>query len=719
MYENIMSALSPAIKKLLQGLLAGLIGSAVALLLWFPGWMDNWEARTWDWRVRLLAKPGKSTEKIHLILLDQNSLDWAKEENGLPWPWPREIYTAVISFCKRSGVKALAFDVLYTEPSKYGVDDDRSFGAAIADFNSFVGSVFVSQTTGAERKWPGAVREPGFRVGGLEQWLSGTGAGGIAFLRASFPVPEVAAAAVLANVHLDPDPDSVYRRAKLLSVFDGKVLPSLGLGAYLAAGQDTPLSIVPGAFSVGDRRVPIDSEGNAILNFRGPSGTHRAFSAASVIQSELRIRNGEPPTIKDMEVFRDSYVFFGMSAPGLFDLRPAPVSGVYPGVEIHATILDNLLSNDFIRAVPVWILVALTILMALMAGVATSYVSGIFKSFTVYGVSIILPVAVCLIAYARGFWLPLVVQEAGVTVTLFSAGVIYYSTEGRQKLFIKNAFKQYLSPAVIEELIQHPERLKLGGERRELSIFFSDLEGFTSISEGLDPEALTALLNEYLTAMTDIIQEEGGTVDKYEGDAIIAFWNAPLQQVDHARRSVRAAMRCQAKLAEMRPSIRERIGRDLRMRIGLNSGPAVVGNLGSHTRFDYTMLGDAVNLASRLEGINKQFGTYTILSEATLERMEGVFPVRELSRVAVVGRKDPVRIYEPLSSEEFAVRERGLTLFAEGLAAFYRGQFAAAEGTFIGLRDADSAAAAYAEKCRSLLAHPPEDWDGVWVVTSK
>jgi adenylate cyclase len=715
-----MGSLSPAIKKLLQGLLAGLIGSAVALLLYLPGWLDNWEARTWDWRVRLLAKPGKATEKIHLILLDQNSLDWAKEENGLAWPWPREIYGTVISFCKRSGVKALAFDVLYTEPSKYGVDDDRSFGAAIADFNAFVGSVFVSQTTGAETKWPPAVPTQAFRIGGLEQWLNVTGAGGIAFPRAAFPVSEVAAgAAVLANVHLDPDPDSVYRRAKLFSVFDGKILPALGFGAYLAAVPGTPLGILPGIFSAGELSVPIDGEGSAILNFRGPSGTHKAFSAASVIQSELRMRNGEPPTIKEMEAFRGSYVFFGMSAPGLFDLRPTPVSGVYPGVEIHATILDNLLSNDFIRAVPAWVLAVLTILVTLTAGVATSYVSGIFKSFSVYGISILLPVVVCVMAYTNGFWLPLVVQEAGVTVTLFSAGVIYYSTEGRQKLFIKNAFKQYLSPAVIEELIRHPERLKLGGERRELSIFFSDLEGFTSISERLEPEALTALLNEYLTAMTDIIQEEGGTVDKYEGDAIIAFWNAPLQQANHAMQSVRAAMRCQAKLAELRPSIRERIGRDLRMRIGINSGPAVVGNLGSHTRFDYTMLGDAVNLASRLEGINKQFGTYTILSGATLERMEGVFPVRELSRVAVVGRKDPVRIYEPLSPEEFAVRELALARFAEGLAAFYGGEFAAAEGIFAGLGDADPAAAAYAKKCRSLIEHPPEDWDGVWVVTSK
>ncbi len=175
--------------------------------------------------------------------------------------------------------------------------------------------------------------------------------------------------------------------------------------------------------------------------------------------------------------------------------------------------------------------------------------------------------------------------------------------------------------------------------------------------------------------MTDIIQEEGGTVDKYEGDAIIAFWNAPLPQPDHAVRCVRAALRCQAKLAEMRPAFRERIGKDLRMRIGINSGPAVVGNMGSHTRFDYTMLGDAVNLAARLEGINKQFGTYTIISQATLDLLAGTVPVRELSRVSVVGRREPVTIYEPMFPAEYASRKEDLRVFAEGLEEFYRGRF--------------------------------------------
>ena len=707
-------------KKLLLGLLAGAIGFALALALWIPGWLNLWEGKTWDWRVNLLAKPGPATDKIRLILLDQNSLDWGKKENGLSWPWPREMYGPILDFCRRQGAKAVVFDVLFTEPSGYGVDDDRSFGAAVKNGPPFVGAVFLSEKTGAEGQWPPSLPPQEWKIDGLDPWLKEAGPAEILFHRAMFPVHEVAAnSQVLADTHLDPDPDNVYRRVRPFRIFDGVTVPSPAFGAYIAAHPEATLDISAGTLRVGDRLVPIDRRGRALLNFRGPSGTHQSYSAAAVIQSELRLRQGETPVIQGKELFKDCYVFFGFSAPGLYDLRPAPVSGVYPGVEVHATALDNLLSGDFMRRTSSPSLLALTLLMTLLAGCATARVSGIGKSLSVYGFFILLPVAASLIAYRQGFWLPLVVQEVGVAVTLLSAGVIYYTTEGRQKLIIKHAFKQYLSPAVIEELIQHPERLKLGGERRVLSIFFSDLEGFTSISEGMEPEALTALLNEYLSAMTDIIYEEGGTVDKYEGDAIIAFWNAPLPLADHAVRCVRAALRCQEKLAEMRPPIRERIGKDLRMRIGINSGPAVVGNLGSHTRFDYTMLGDAVNLAARLEGINKQFGTYTIVSQATLDLLAGAFPIRELSRVAVVGRKEPVTIHEPMLPGEYEARKDDITIFSGGLQKFYEGRFAEAEAIFDTVKDRDRAAFFYAEKCRALMAQPPEGWDGVWVITTK
>jgi adenylate cyclase len=710
------------VRKALRGSLVGLGGAALALVVWLPGLLETFEASTWDWRTRLLARPGKATPEINLILLDQESLDWGKNENALPWPWPRETYAAVADFCRRGGAKALAFDVLFSEPSSYGVYDDESLGRAAAENGRIVGAVFSGPAQGSATRWPGGVPEPRIEVSGLEEWAAGAKPAHLSFPRAAFPIPELAGnARILANTNLSPDKsDGVYRRGSLFNLFDGRVLPSEALASYLAGNPgDHSLNIRSGLLEVDGIHVPIDAEGRAILRFRGPTMTHKTYRAAAVIQSELRIREGKEPPIEPT-VFRDRYVFFGFSAPGLFDLKPSAVAGTYPGVEIHATMLDNLLSGDYMRTVSPAATVLLLLALCVGAGVAASSASGVVKGALVYILFIPLAPALGLAAFALGWWLQLLTLALGTLFTLVASSLVNYATEGRQKRYIKAAFKQYLSPAVIEELIAHPERLKLGGERRELSIFFSDLQGFTGLSEGLSPEELTALLNEYLSAMTDIIQEEGGTIDKYEGDAIIAFWNAPLALSDHAVRAVRSALRCQAKLAEMRPGFRARVGKEMLMRIGINSGPAVVGNMGSRTRFDYTMLGDAVNLAARLEGINKQFRTYTMVSAAVVERMCGAFPVRELSRVAVVGRREAVTVYEPMQPEEFAAKGRALSVFAEGLQAFYTGNFGEAEKVFSAISTGDPAAAAYAEKCRELIATPPKEaWKGVWVMTSK
>ncbi len=707
--------------KLIQSLIVGGIGAVLAIALWFPGWLDSWEARTWDWRVSLMAKPGIATDDIRLILMDQNSLDWAKEESGLIWPWPREVYAAITNYCQRSGVKALAFDVLFTEPSGYGVEDDERFGAAISAFGRFAaGSVFLGQTAGSETSWPTDFPAPKLKIIGLEKWLSLTGSDEILFPKAAMPIPELAKnAATLCNVHINPDPDGIYRRIRPFNVFDGRPLLSTGLGAYLAGNPDANASIVPGRFTLDGKDIPIDRNADAVLRYRGPSGTHKAYSAAAVLQSEIRLLSGEEPVIREENVFKDKYVFFGFSAPGLYDLRPAPVDGVYAGVEIHATMLDNFLSDDFMHISPAWLIITLVSLLSLLCAISASFSSSIAGGMTASVVFLSVPVLLSLGSYSYGLWLPLIVQETAIAATIVMALTVNYATEGHQKRFIKNAFRQYLSPVFIEQLIQHPEQLKLGGERRVLSIFFSDIQGFTSISERLEPEELTALLNEYLSEMTDIIHEEGGTVDKYEGDAIIAFWNAPLEVPEHAVRAVRASLRCQARLAEIRPGLRKRIGTDMLMRIGINTGPAVVGNLGSHTRFDYTMIGDAVNLAARLEGTNKQFATYTMISQFTLALLDGVFPVRELARVAVVGRKEPVTVYEPMFPEEYENRNEMLETFALGLEMFYGGQFVDARKFFSKIKDLDPPASAYEKKCQMLMESPPENWQGIWVMTSK
>jgi adenylate cyclase len=712
----------PAGKKFLEGALIALASTAVASLLWAAGWLSRWEYRTWDWRESVLARPSPSTDRIRLVLLDQQSLDWGQRENGLSWPWPREVYGAILSYLKRGGAKSVAFDVLFTEPSKYGVEDDLALGSAVAEQKGFVGALFLGEATGSATAWPGGIPAPSAEIEGLAGWLpAGSSRGGVAAPRALFPVSEIASrAAILADVQHNPDPDGVYRRIRLFRLFDGRAVPSLALGSLLAGSPDARLEIRQGSMSIGGKRVPIDREGYAILRFRGASGTaYRQYSAAAVIQSDLRVQAGEEPVIKDPEAFRDRHVIFGFSAPGLFDLRPAPVGGVFPGSEIHATALDNLLEGDFPADAPLPAAVALALLPALLSAVTVVFSRSAWKSLLLFAAWLPLPVLLSLLAYAKGYRLPLVFPEAAVSLSLLGGLAVNYATEGKQKRFIKGAFRQYLSPEVIERLIAHPELLKLGGERRTLSVFFSDLQGFTSIAEGMEPEALTALLNDYLSAMTDIVHEEGGTLDKYVGDAIIAFWNAPLDQPDHAVRAARAAVRCQERLAELRPVFRENSGKDLYMRIGLNTGAAVVGNLGSRSRFDYTILGDAVNLASRLEGINKQFGTYVLASEALRDALGDGIAAREISRVSVVGRKEPVRVFELFPPQEQATREKALSAFADGLREFYAGRFPSALEYFLSIEKFDPPAAAYARKCRVLIDRPPERWEGVWTMTEK
>jgi adenylate cyclase len=707
---------SPFRRKLLQGLTSGLAGALLAAGLWAAGVIDRWESITWDWRATIMARPSPTSDQITLILLDQNSLDWGQKENGLSWPWPREVYVAIIEFCRRHGARSLAIDVLFTEPSAYGVSDDTAMATAVADYGRIAGAAALSHESGSQTAWPSGVREPIFPVILSHDVIRNPPD----FPRAAFPIPELAGAmAVLCNTHMNPDSDGIYRKAAIAALFDDRLMPSLGLGAYLAAYPSTHVGVNPGKLSIGDRIIPLSTDGDAILRFSGPAGTYRNFSAAAVIQSELRLRAGEHPTIDAPEAFRDKFVFFGFTAPGLFDLRPTPVDGVTPGVEIQAAILDNLLSGNFMRPCPTagWITAGLGLTIA--TGIAGSIFSSALSYVMVSIIFLAMPVIMALGGYAGGWSLPLVTPEIAIASTLSLVFIINYATEGRQKRFIQGAFKQYLSPAVIDQLILHPERLRLGGERRVLSIFFSDLEGFTTISERLDPEALTSLLNEYLSAMTDIIHEEAGTVDKFEGDAIIAFWNAPLAVSDHPLRVVRAALRCQEQLAVLNPQFEKRAGRELRMRIGIHTGSAVVGNMGSASRFDYTMLGDSVNLAARLEGANKAFGTYVMISEATCQGIDTAFPVREIARLAVVGRREPIIVYEPMLPNIYQRLKPMLEIFDQGLRLFYAGRFPDAEKEFATIADQDPPAQRYLAKCRHYMASPPESWDGVWMLTSK
>ncbi|HOW66139.1 MAG TPA: adenylate/guanylate cyclase domain-containing protein [Candidatus Paceibacterota bacterium] len=713
--------MTPHIQRSIRGGLIGLLAAVGALALWLGGVLDGLEYTPWSWRVRTFAPGLPPHPQVKIVLLDQASLDWGKKENGWAWPWPRTVYSAVLDFCRRGGAKAVAFDVLYTEPSVYEAADDAALGDAVRRSSNFVGAVFLGSPSGATTQWPGDPVPIAPPIQGLDQWLTPHRAQQVVRSRATFPIPEIATnAALLANVSDRPDSDGLFRRAEQFRIFDGKVVPSLGLGTYLAAekvaGRSPALRLNNGWLEVGNLRAPIDDEGRAILRFRGRNGTHESYSAAAVIQSELRLQAGEKPGLEP-GVFKDAYVFFGFSAPGLLDSHPSPINRVYPGVEFHATSLDNLLTSEFLRDSPSAAVVIATLILGLLSGATITFSRKVWQSVLVFVGLLPMPVLAGFAAYPMGWWWPIVVIEGAVAAALIGGLVLNYATEGRQRAFLKRAFKHYLGADVIDQILADPARLRLGGEKRELTLFFSDIEKFSSFSEKLDPETLTGLLNDYLSDMTDIILEEGGYLDKYIGDAIVAFWNAPVDQSDHAVRAVRAVLRCHRMLAERRAVYQRKTGVIIQARIGMNTGDVTVGNMGSRDRFNYTVLGDAANLASRLEGANKTFGTYTMISETTWSRTNGEFLGRELGRIRVVGRQQPVRVYEILGFKGDPVPDF-VTDFETGLTLCQTGQWQEALNHFE-RHPEDPPSATYAARCGKLAGTNGDTWDGIWNLTEK
>jgi adenylate cyclase len=685
---------------------------------------ERLEHLTWSWRARTLAEPRVATDEIKLILVDQSSLDWAADTMGLSWPWPREVYAAIIQFCQRGRARALGFDVLFTEPSAYGVEDDLRLADAMASDLPIATAAFLSEGIGQSTQWPADLARSGWPLHAESDVPA-------AYMvsRATFPVSSIAqAASVVADTRGFPDSDGVLRRARLFSGFDGQLMASLGLATYQASREQPRVAPPEGvqieadALTIGRRRIPVDSEGCAVLRYRGPSGTYERFTAAQVIQSELRIQQGERPALSPV-VFSGRYVLLGFTAPGLLDVRSTPISPVMAGVEVQATLLDNFLMNDFVRPVPTrFFYGALGVWLLVVVG-STLFLRRLWLLLAVSALSLAVPVLIGFGLYRYAIWWPIAEPWAATALALCGVVLFNYATEGRQKAFLKKAFRQYLSPAVIDQLVQHPGQLRLGGERRTLTIFFSDVAGFTSLSEQLEPEPLTALLNDYLSEMSAILLDEGGTLDKYEGDAIMAFWNAPLDQSDHARRALQAVVRCQQKLDACQSRWRQIAGEPLRMRIGVHTGEVIVGNMGSRARFDYSVLGDAANLASRLEGANKVFGTRNLISEATWQAAGGgeAMTGREIGELLVVGRQTPVRVFEVLPSadeqSDTGAPDRSPDL-APGLALCRAQQWAEA-GQWFAEHAQDGAAAAYAKRCAEVLTAPESSWDGVWRLESK
>lgn len=689
------------------GLAAGLFGLAA----WAGGWLDDAEGMAFDWRARWLATPAPDDLPIRLILIDDETLDRVEELYQIDWPWPREVYGHLIGRCLDAGARAVAFDLRTPLPSEHP-SSDRAFAQALAtarDSGMPVVLPVLPREEGSVGTWPAEAPDP-LRLEGLEAWSRGRGEDPFTEPAASFPTPELAAVATaLGHVQGSARVSGpVVRRFHALRVFDGHPLLALGLALWAADAELAEIRLEDRRLFLGDRSAPLDGDGLVALRFRRPDRhLYPALSAAWALEAEEAELRSE---------LDGRFALLGASAAGTYDLFHTAIAPLTSGVEIHATVLDNLLHDGFLAPAPGWAVAVFLLGLSLAAALTTSLIHRPWVLFTVFAAGLALPIAMGFAAYAAGMWWPVAEPTAASSLALIAGTMVHAATEGRRRRFLLQAFGRYLSPVVVERLIEDPSRLELGGERRELTIFFSDLEGFSTFAERLDPRELTTLLNDYLSEMTQRILTEDGTLDKYEGDAILAFWNAPLDQDDHALRACRAALTCQRRLAEIQDRLRGRAGGTLKMRIGLHTGPVVVGNLGSRTRFDYTVLGDAANLASRLEGANKAFGTYLMVSEATWKRTAGRFFGREIGEVVVLGRKSPVRVFEPLGFQG-EPHPPWLEAYREALEHLRAGRLEAALAAFERTGE-DPVAERYASRLREAR-ESGESWDGVWRLTSK
>jgi adenylate cyclase len=411
-------------------------------------------------------------------------------------------------------------------------------------------------------------------------------------------------------------------------------------------------------------------------------------------------------------------------------LRTVPVGVAYPGVEVHATLLDNLLTDTYFRIDLINSLLTTTLILVLglLLGFTLPHLKGIYGAVLAAALLVVYFFAHrwmvnSLLTWTSFIYVAVVIALVWGGVTLFR-----FLVTDKDKRFIKGAFQQYLAPEVINQLMENPDRLKLGGERQVVTAFFSDVQGFSTISEKLDPVALVQLMQEYLTEMSNIVMKYGGTIDKYIGDAIVAFFGAPVHFEDHATKAVLAALEMQTRLEEMRQNWRKE-GRAedmmLYQRIGLNTGPMVVGNMGSQSRFNYTMMGNAVNLAARLEGANKFYHTYAMCTEFTMDVAKEQVEFRELDSVAVKGVTQPVRVFELIGTKGSVPEEKmkGIAYFQKGLELYRKRQFEEGAKYFNAVYKFipnDGPAKEFIERCKQYLQHPPDEhWDGSFHATEK
>ena len=649
------------------------------------------ERKTYDMRLRAL--PSAPPRFVTIAAIDEASL--AKIGR---WPWSRTTFAALAERLDQLGAKVIAFDLFF--PERESPRADAQFARAISSTRKVVlGTVFIDNDT--EIRYLGPAGLAAARLAIAPQAIADvrSSAQGEPVFKRPEPYGVLVnilelqrGAAYAGHIDVPPDPDGVVRRAPLIRRFDGRYFPAFDVQvarAYLSA-EVPALELASygiAGLKLGEHSIPLDEEGRLLVRHRRPG----SFAAVPIVD----ILEGRA----DPALLKGRVVLVGNTATGIGDVRVTPFGATLPGVEVRASIIESLLQGDALQR-PEWMMVADVAAMALIAlvlivllprlgvsggGVLAAALLGGYLALAIY------------LFESQGLWLNLVYPTLLVALLFATATLVEYFFTFSEKRYLKVAFQHYVPPAVVDDLVADAGKLQLGGEKRELTVLFSDIRGFTTLSEAMAPEDLVKLMNEYFTVMTEKVFEHRGSLDKYIGDAIMAIFGAPLAEPQHAELACRAALDMVRTLRSFQDTLRRRGLPAIDIGVGINTGPMVVGNMGSKSRFNYTVVGDAVNLASRIEHLNKEYGTNILVSEYTYLPLKDEFPLaREVDRVRVRGRAQPVHLFELFAEERDWLDE-----YRAAYAVMRDGDAQRAAGLFAALhaRTGDGVSAFHAMHC--------------------
>jgi adenylate cyclase len=692
----------------------GLIG---AYLVSLTSLGKSFELNALDIQFRIAQNTRTPDSNIVIVTIDQNSLQYFKKNSQTSWPWPRDFYALTTGYLAKSGAKAIIYDFQFSEPDQdrvnsSGAENDQSFADAMRSAgNVYLATILAKQE---EEDQPG---DSLVRFSSITSKVNQTQR--YVFNKSYSPLIQFQEAAKsIGVVNFTQDDDGVCRRLALQYSYQGKNLFALSYNIY----KDL----------FGDQH-PIDEKiKSPYLVYwygkGGPDGVFKYYSIHAVIVSALKEQIGTVPDIP-LQAFKDKIVFIGSNAPSLFDLKNTPFTYLepYPGVEIHATAMSNFLNQDFIEEISPWWIFTITVLITIFI----SFLSNYHENIVVSTFGLIATMFVFLLISSQLFVRELV--SVHVVFPLFSMMLTYiisigwnFATEGRNKRQIQKIFGQFVNPYVVKQLSSDPEKVELAGEEVEASIMFSDIEGFTTISESKKPKELVEFLNNYFSTANDIFFKHDGTIDKFIGDAVMVQFGIPLKNPNHRLLATRAAYEFSQVVKAMTRDARAKGEPIFSTRIGINTGNMVVGYIGGRSKKEYTVIGDTVNLASRLEGVNKFYGTSLMISETTAnDQVRDEFLLREMDIMRVKGKKLPIKIYEVICKKEEITEQllKMVQTFESGLTLYREQQWNDAISMFrtvLNSKPDDYASEMYIERCEECRKNPPpKQWDGVYVMTSK